>query len=453
MTKKSALEQALLESEEMVQKMTINAKNMLYNQMKPEISQKISESFEDLADKEDKEDDVTSITDSPETIDEPTTGDEPADDIVSDEPITGDEPADDITIDGPSIDDEPAVEVPMMDTDTLDATNMSDDELISVWKKLGDDAEIQVVKNEDNSVNITTPQGEEFLVKLNESDDYALSQELADLEQQFPSDGDDKYSALDTGNEEQEQMYEIEMDDNQLPSPPDEIYYDANAPSNGVANTSQEELPPAPTGDPMANVVIENPIEEVARTHADGRNMTRKPEGFLKYAANRMRPAVNESIATSKVLITEAETLKLQNTELLKENVTLKSDAESYKTTLRLLKENLEKVALFNSKLAYVNKIFCENATTTKEKQVIVERFDNASIVSNKDVQALYKTISTEMSQPKTIKEAVENKIGVSSVNGTTGKPLLESIKPEKTVLNQNVERMKAIMNYNVGKR
>lgn len=429
MTKKTALEQALLEADEILSMVTVNAKDMLYNQIKPAISQNITEGFEDLAD--DKKDDVV---DAP--VADTEVAPEGGEEVVADEPVVADaEPEGDVDPlngDAPSIDGEPAVEVPAMDggddEDVMDMTGASDEELISVWKKVGDDAEIQVVKNDDNSVNITTPQGEEFLIKLNENEEAILA-EFDTIDQKFGAVEEDKYSFVDKINGEakpedsQETIFEIVMDEEE-----------------------------APLTETPAAIQEEEPIEEVARTHADGRNMTRKPEGFYKYAQSRLRPALAESVDNDKVVITEAETLKGEKAQLLTENELLKGDLEKHKDALRLMKENLEKVALFNSKLAYVNKIFCEHATTNDEKKTILERFDDEEAVkSQQDVKTLYKTISTEMKQTKTIKESVEEKIGSNSVSGT-GEPLLESVSPEKSAEQAKLDRIKKIMNYQPGK-
>jgi len=426
MTKKSALEQALLESEEILRVVTENAKDMLYNQMKPEIDQNISEAI-DMDDDKENEPAETPISDEPTSepivdepsLEEPTVDDESPEadasvDMGSEEPMLGDEPA----VEVPAMSGEPS-------DDTLDLTGASDDELLTVWKKLGDDAEIQVVKNDDGSINVNA-NGEELLIKLTENEKL-INEEFENFEAQFGDQGD-KYSFLDdkptepSHDEQGGAIFEIVMEEE----------VEADIPAAAEAPIPLEE---------------EQPIEEVARTHADGRNMTRKPEGFYKYASNRLRPAVNEEkkSATDKVLITEAQVLKDTNAKLITENETLKTDLDKHKDALRLMKENLENVALFNSKLAYVNKIFCEHATTTDEKKSILERFDSDTITDQKDVKTLYKTISTEMKQT-TIKESVDQKIG-STLNGT-GEPLLESVSPVKTELEARIDRVKEIMNY-----
>lgn len=395
--KKSALEQALLECDEVYKVVTENAKEMLFNQLKHDLDKKITESIEG---DEDKDVDV---------IDTPDTDDKPEVDLDSAEPeeIAIDEPEDGIEGDSAEfgggdkpeidLDSEPEGEDEFGGEDELDLTGADDDKVISVFRKLGDDAEIEVVKD-GNNINIKTPT-DEFIVKLNEDDD--------------------KYSFVDNMNEddEDEMIYEIVMDDDESPE------------------------------------LTEEPIEEVARTNADGRKMERKPKGFYEYASDRLRPAergsVNESktVNNDKVLLKENADLKSEKSKLITENTTLKNDIEKHKDALREMRKNLTEIALLNTNSVYVNKLFLEHATTMIEKKSVIGRFEDVKTID--ESKTLYKTISNEMKNSKsTITEDIENKIN-NKATGTTGKPLMESVKTEADV---QLDRVKKLMNYTVSK-
>lgn len=420
MAKKSALEQAIFENESLVKTVAENAKNMLFDSVKSQISQTLSESFD--KEDEDKEDEVEvtdevtdEVADEVENSEEDSEEDseEVEDTENSEEDSEEGEPAVD-AVDEPELDldgevevvDEPAVDLPAIDNelsdeveDVVDATGMSDDELIQVFKKVSDDTEIEVVKNDDESISIKKD-GEEFVVKLNEEVDNKASF-MESLESE----------------EEEEVIYEINLDEEDV---------------------VQEELPV--TADTVVNE--EEPIEEVARTHSDGRNQTRKPNGFFKYASNRLRPALNESEEASKELLAEAENLKTEKAQLITEKEMLAEELGKHQDALRLMKENLETVALTNHKLLYVNKLFCEQATTLSEKQAIVERFDAEDINDQKSVKNLYKTISAEMKQA--IKESVDVKLTESL--GSTGESILEAHAKQQNT-DPKLERMKYLMN------
>lgn len=408
MSKKSALAQALLETDQIVDKMSQKTKAMLYNQVKSELEKTIKEDI-DLDDKEDETDDKPIATDDDKTSEE-----KPADGIVAVdiEKDKEDSPSEDIPLDEPesaetSIEDSSTDDIPSDittdgDDEEMDLTGVSDDELISIWKKLDDNTDIQVVKNDDNTISVNKD-GEEFLIKLNE-------------EIEAPS--DDKYSFLnDTENETVKENDDVIIE---------------------FVTDDEEQVSQSPE---------EAPIDEVARTHADGHKMIRKPEGFFRYASSRAHidQAVNENVTTdnNKVLIKEAEELKTQVTNLLKENKDLKTDLDEHKNALRLMKENLDSVALFNSKLAYVNKLFCEHATTGEEKNAIVDRFD--LITEAKEVKTLYKTISSELNS-KSITESIEDKLS-SKISGT-GEPLLENSKIVLSEEEIKINRMKELMGF-----
>jgi hypothetical protein len=87
----------------------------------------------------------------------------------------------------------------------------------------------------------------------------------------------------------------------------------------------------------------------------------------------------------------------------------LKSKNEEYKKALNVFKEKLNEVALFNTNLAYVNRLFTEHSTTKKEKMEILKRFDNAETI--KESKNIYKTIKTELDSKSPINESVETKV------------------------------------------
>jgi hypothetical protein len=93
----------------------------------------------------------------------------------------------------------------------------------------------------------------------------------------------------------------------------------------------------------------------------------------------------------------------------MKEYKELKSKNEQYKKALNVFKGKLNEVALFNTNLAYVNRIFTEHSTTKKEKMEILKRFDNAESI--KESKSIYKTVKTELDNKKPINESIERKV------------------------------------------
>lgn len=419
MSKKTALEQAIFEADEMVKQSLANAKEMLYSQFKPELEKTIKESLENDDDTDDEidspEDSITDTLD--DSGEENTSSDlnptdtddtEDTEEVLPVSVVGGD---DSLDTDDSSV----AIDDLGDDDSELDLTGADDDQVIQVFKKLADTAEIEVVKTDDNHISVKKD-GEEYIVKLNENfeEDFGNTYE------------DDKYSFIDSlggeesGSSDDDIIFEIVMDE------------------------EEDTLPPAPEGNPLDNVVLEEePIEEVARTHADGRKQERKPKGFYEYASSRVRPAERSSMNESDAkIVVINEQLKSQNTKLINEKEELGRELNAHKVALRKLRENIETAALFNINLAHVNKLFCEHVTTKDEKKSIIERFDVVETV--KESKALYKTIGSEMKGKTIVSESIDEKIN-KTVSGT-GAPLLESV--QKTDASEKIDRMKKLMEY-----
>ena len=100
---------------------------------------------------------------------------------------------------------------------------------------------------------------------------------------------------------------------------------------------------------------------------------------------------------------------KVTESKIVKEYNELKSKNEEYKGALKVFKNKLNEVALFNTNLAYVNRLFTEHSTTKGEKMNILKRFDGAESI--KESKGIYKTIKGELETKTPITESVENKV------------------------------------------
>ena len=100
---------------------------------------------------------------------------------------------------------------------------------------------------------------------------------------------------------------------------------------------------------------------------------------------------------------------KVTESKIVKEYNELKSKNEQYKGALKVFKNKLNEVALFNTNLAYVNRLFTEHSTTKGEKMNILKRFDGAESI--KESKGIYKTIKGELETKTPITESVDNKV------------------------------------------
>lgn len=385
MSKKSILEQALLQVQDLEEAVKANAKGILASTMKEELNEVLKESMEeedvegnktpnsedendmpvseqDFADEEGN-DDETSINDEPSDDEDP---DKEADnaefDFGTDSSEDDEETEDDLEL--PTADEEG-------DDDVLDMTDASDDEVLKVFKSMKPEDGIVVKRNGDT---VEFEDGEdEYIIKLDDGNEKEMSAEMS--EEQDCLEGDCMEEEVSEG---EHTVYEIDLD-----------FEDSD-------DESMEE----------------EEVDEASRTYAnDVRGGSRQGK---KYKSGRAE--INE----------EVETLKKQNAE--------------YRKALVLFKEKLNEVAVFNANLAYATRLFTEHSTTRQEKLNILKRFD--SVTSLTESKSTYKTIAGELGSSKNVTEAVVNKIASTPTTSSSQEVLSET----KAYESPQFKRMKDLM-------
>jgi len=131
------------------------------------------------------------------------------------------------------------------------------------------------------------------------------------------------------------------------------------------------------------------------------------------------------------------------NTAINEELQLMREKNEEYRKALNLFRNKLNEVAVFNSNLAYVTRLFTEHSTTKQEKINILRRFDNVETI--KESKNLYKVIKSELGSgqesQQTIKESVQRSVERTPSTGSAVN-LIES----KTYENPQFLRMKDLM-------
>ena len=200
--KKSLVEEALIQMKQVEEAISENAKGILASTMKEEISQLVKES---LSEQEEDETDVDVDTD----VDTDTDNE---DDVDMDMDMNVDDT--DMTMD--------------IDTDSdetpIDLTHASDEEILKVFKAMGEDDGI-IVKKDGSNVSLKDNNTDsEYLVKLGESKSKRKINEMHEdvedddmteiISQIFSTSSDDESSDTEFSDEENEGvMYEIMMDE------------------------------------------------------------------------------------------------------------------------------------------------------------------------------------------------------------------------------------------------
>ena len=131
---------------------------------------------------------------------------------------------------------------------------------------------------------------------------------------------------------------------------------------------------------------------------------------------------------------------QLRKESVVKELDLLKEKNEEYKKALDFFRNKLNEVAVFNSNLAYATRLFTEHTTTKQEKINILRRFDDVETL--KESKSLYGSIKNELNNnnQSVVTESM-SKIEKSPVSGSA-QNLIES----KTYENPQFLRMKDIM-------
>lgn len=413
---KSILEEALLQVSQLEEAVKNNAKEILASTMKQEIDELVRESME-----EPQEEEVEASEEMKETTEEVSeeateevadeelseqfegSEDEDEDESEEDESEEEGEEGEDLGLDldaefeGEDESEMGDIEMPMLDLpslddegeddDIIDMTGASDEEILKVFKSMGEEDGIIVSQDGDGTVHLEDGD-DEYRIEVNETEEVEVTEEEVS----------DELSEEEEVTEEsdEEVVYEIELDEEES----DEE--EAEEVAEEVIESEETE----------EDESTEEEMEEASRTHAaDARVPSNQGK---KYKAGRSD------------LSEDFDALKTKNQELTE--------------ALKVFRDKLNEVGVFNANLAYATRLFTEHTTTKQEKLNILKRFDG--IESLKESKSLYNSIKNELTgSDNKLTETVVNKISSSPQSGSSEK-LVES----KTYENPQIRRIKEMM-------
>ena len=469
----SILEKALLEAEQLEETMKSNAKEILSSTMKEEIHELVKESLsEDDYLKEQEEEEEVDVLDI-------------EDDMMGDEPGLELDMPDDIEL---SIEDE-TDDVMLPELPPLDLTLASDEEVLKVFKAMGDEDGIIIQQDNDEIALTDTTTDAEYIIKLEESKkSKTMRKPIKETKYMDEMNDMDETKDMDEMEDMEEVVYEIELSEDEVDgvdAPESEkALKDRDMETDDLAEGGAKKGDQSAThkdymkeggakkGDQSATHLDyeEGEMEEgdnwgskkheYRRKDVDGvekkagvkgghykdyegeMKEASRTLGFGRESGGKHKPSGQRKAISNNRNLGESRIRKSYN--LLKEEVdTLKVKNSDYKKALTTFRDKLNEVGVFNSNLAYVTRLFTEHSTTKHEKINILKRFDGVNSLKNS--KGLYKVIKEELSQEvskntKTISESVEQKITKSPTSG--GSKLLES----KVYENPQFSRMKDLM-------
>jgi len=473
--KKSIIEEALLEAKSLEDALKANTKEILAAHMSKEIESIVESSLKNKDEKKeepiseedddeisvddvetkgsDDEEDVKLDLDDEENADDDELqfGSDESDDEPNNQPKIDLDLDTDLDLDaGEGYDDDEedddeiglGLELPAMgaedDEEILDLTTASDEEVVKVFKKLSDNDEVEVVKDQGGIHLKDNGTGAEYYIKESMEEGWDSMKEGEQCSEcgsgAMYEDEEGKYcSECGSGMYENEDqiVYEIELDGPSDETDEFEINNWDDA-SKWVRDT--------PEGRHAGRRPIED-FEEGAYIEEDKLQRHSRTNGKQRYHGARL--AARESRTTRKPIVSrEPKTNTVSESKIMREYKELKSKNEEYKKALNVFKEKLNEVALFNTNLAYVNRLFTEHSTTKKEKMEILKRFDNAETI--KESKNIYKTIKTELDSKSPINESVETKVNktIQSSKSTNLNESTAYVDPQITAIKDLMRRI-----------
>ena len=456
--RKSIIEDALLEAKTLEDALKANTKEILASHMKEEIETIVESSLKEQD--EELEIDTELEGSDEEPIEDAASEEEVVDDLDITALDLGDEVGDEeseldvIDLDADVDDAELGIDILAdLSSDDIDLTGASDEEVVKVFKAMGDDDEVEVVKDEDGIYLSDAETGAEYYIKESE-----------ELSEDELCEGCGK----DYVDEDEDVVYEIELDEHDGAMLGDEREGDIDYPhdrssrhrrGHGESGGDQGKgrlayLTKAGhhnygggaddyklrghhragdigggkygKGGHYKNVgdgwlTEEEPLEEdktqnnaQSGPYGGGRQRYGGQKAGTSFANSAVR---GESRKPRKSISNKRKSPRnvenVSNSKIVKEYKELKTKNEEYKEALKLFKGKLNEVALFNTNLAYVNRLFTEHSTTKTEKMNILKRFDNAASV--KESKGIYKIIKSELDEKTPLTESVENKVNRTS--------------------------------------
>jgi hypothetical protein len=422
--KKSIIEEALLEAKTLEDALKANTKEMLSAHMSKEIERIVESSLREQDEETIELDDIElkgSADDEEDVeleLDNEDDDSEESEELgmdVMDLPDDGEEVSDieldldtdlDLDLDGEEeleLDLEPMGMELGMD-DVLDMTMASDSEVVTVFKKLGPDDEVEVVKDADGIHLTDNETGAEYYIKesLDMMDEDDMCEGCGSMDE----------------DDDEEVMYEIEMDEELGEG--HQSFSDRRSERRGMrkhygenpdgldAHLSHSKQGYNDRMDDSLGMDEDYGMDEEEEVMDEDHTLART-KGYQRKGGHRNRQTSETRNSRKPVINRKPKTNTVAESKMLKEYNELKGKNIEYKKALNIFKDKLNEVALFNTNLAYVNRLFTENSTTKKEKMLILKRFDNADTI--KESKSIYKTIKTELDAKTPISESVEIKV------------------------------------------
>ena len=477
---KNLVEEALIQMKNLEEAVAENAKGILASTMKEEIKELVKESIVS----EQGEDDEIETTDDEMDVDMDS-DDMDVDMDSDDEDMDLDMDSDEMDMDMDSDIDDTEMDDEVID---LSGEDISDEDLLKVFLAM-DENDGVIVKKDDRMINLRDENTDkEYMIQTEseeEMEENYMEDEMMESYEEMEED-DMEYDMMESYEEmeededmldidsivdsvfgssenEEEVVYEIEMDDEMMESDEDEMMesdddmqMESTKPKVGKGGKIgkpkfsykkssggfKESMKQGTRGVGMGKPKFEFKEGKKDISASTKKEMSSFKKKETKEAARTLgmgskfrKGGLPKPRAYSKFNMNIDESKHQEQINVLREK------NEEYRKALNVFRDKLNEVAIFNSNLAYATRLFTEHSTSKQEKINILRRFDGAETI--KESKNLYRTIKDELSSKNksSLTESIEEKIERTPTSGSAS-TLIES----KTYENPQFLRMKDIM-------
>ena len=219
---KNLVQEALIQMKQVEEAIAENAKGILHSTMKEEIKQLVKESLSEQDDEEEVDTDLDADIDDTDVDTEVDT------DVDMDMDVDDDEMDMDVDTD---------IDMDSEDESPIDLTDASDEEILKVFKAMGEDDGI-IVKKDGNNIHLTDDDADtEYLVKLGESEEDEINMNEMDdiMNQETDESVQDVIDAIFSkdGDTSEVDIKDVEPDDEMMESDDDEVVYEIHLDDDG----------------------------------------------------------------------------------------------------------------------------------------------------------------------------------------------------------------------------
>lgn len=305
-----------------------------------------------------------------------------------------------------------------------DLTNASDEEVVSVFKKLKDNDKVKIITDEDQVAIKDNETGAEYIVQVGTQNPEGGTQTPTTENKKTTMQQNDK-KLFEVAMGEFTNAYQkkdaMTTPPNTEPAAPGKTRQMTNGLPTGSNRPYGNKVPkaaPFTEGEELAGQMLEDgnqPVEEAAQT------VSTQPQAKATKTAMHREGHRNVTKAASKggeykgtLSVTEEQMMKIG--KIVEENKSLKKELADLQKTLTEAKQTIQEAIATNAGTMMALKLISENTTTEAEKKDITTKMRSVKTVD--EAKSLYESFTRELKKTpqSTVVESIKADINSKQV-------------------------------------